>query len=658
MTSLPARIPGLDGVSPHQLRLRPRRAVNHWVSIPTAVIALAWMSFVGPVAQDAVTNAPAKRPFYLPKSPVAAAYVLGRLSNQELIEAPRGEFVYVALLQRQGLDRKYRMEALEGLAKLRQSDQLTESIGTLVELDKKGEQSEAVLRELAAILLQHKSEDLAAKAEILAKISADSQLPLTRQIGYAAQVTAAGSFEGVWRQAEAGGQHLVDLLLAVPLIRDGKLRATLYSKAEPLLDQSDRPALRRAAMAAAAAMPGYEMQAFRKLSALAQTGVELPAAIAALQRIAKKLWPGDTIEPLAESLIRLLEKVPAENRTQPDVINAIQFATDLTSLLPMEKSQVLTKLLAGLGVRVFVIRTLHEQMLYDKQRIVTEAGKPLEIVFENDDVMPHNLVVVTPGSVEEIGLSTETMAAEPDAQGRLYVPVSSKVLHATKLLQPGEKAKLSFTAPEEPGDYPYVCTFPGHWRRMVGLLVVVRDVEAYLASHPEPAAPQATEWKISELAPDLHQAATARNLHAGKQLFTSLACAQCHRLGAAGFAFGPDLTDVFQRWKGDRLAVLSEIIEPSKVINDRYRNHEFELKNGESVFGLIVKEDADTVTIQAGASDVLIQTVQKSDIQSRKPQASSLMPVGLLSQISRGQILDLLAFLESGGKLDAEEHKH
>src|SRR5204862_4175456 len=95
-----------------------------------------------------------RKAFFLPKSPTAAAYVLGRLSNQELIEAPRSEFVYVALLQRQGLERKYRLEALSGLARIRNTDSLTELIASLTDLDKKGEASDAVLRDLSAILLQ------------------------------------------------------------------------------------------------------------------------------------------------------------------------------------------------------------------------------------------------------------------------------------------------------------------------------------------------------------------------------------------------------------------------------------------------------------------------------------------------------------------------
>src|SRR5690349_23938298 len=94
--------------------------------------------------------------FFLPQNPIAAAYVLGRLSNKELIEAPRSEFVYVALLQRKGLEKKYRIEALTGLAKARNTDPVTELIGAFAELDKKGEESEGIIRELVPVLFQFK----------------------------------------------------------------------------------------------------------------------------------------------------------------------------------------------------------------------------------------------------------------------------------------------------------------------------------------------------------------------------------------------------------------------------------------------------------------------------------------------------------------------
>src|SRR5439155_20259326 len=161
---------------------------------------------------------------------------------------------------------------------------------------------------------------------------------------------------------------------------------------------------------------------------------------------------------------------------------------------------------------VFVVRTIPEQMLYDKTLMVVEAGKPVEIILQNNDSMQHNLVVVTPGAVEEIGQAAEKMLPQPDAFLRLYVPDSPKVLHATKLLDPSQQTKLAFTAPAQPGEYPYLCTYPGHWRRMVGTLAVVEDVDAYLASHAEQ---KMTEWKLEDFTTELAKADTNANPAAG-----------------------------------------------------------------------------------------------------------------------------------------------
>jgi len=596
-----------------------------------------------------------KKTFFLPKSPRAAAYVLGRLSKKELIEAPRGEFVYVALLQRKGLERKYRIEALEGLAKLRNSDPLTELIRGIQELDRKGEDAEPVLRDLAALLLQHKPADLTTKRADLEKLANEAQRPLARQMGYAALLTADSSADNVWPEAAPESAKLADLLLAIPLVRDPGLRATMYPRVEPLLHKAGPPEIRRAAIAAVGAIPGHDLETFNTLAALVRSGTERAAVVASLQRIPRKSWPKEQAGPLIASLVGFLQSVPVERRTEPEAVGAFQFATDLAALLPAEKAAATGKTLRALGVSVFILHTVPEQMLYDKTLLVVEAGKPVEIVLINDDAMPHNLVITAPGAVEEVGGAAEKMPPEPDTQGRLYVPVSAKILHATRLVDPGQQAKLGFTAPETPGDYGYVCTFPGHWRRMVGTLAVVKDVEVYLASHAA-AAPKLTEWKAADLAPDLAKPPSGRNLARGRELFTKLACASCHKLGAEGVNYGPDLTDVLQRYTSDRAAVLQQVLEPTLVISNRYRNIEFELKNDEPVFGMIVKEDADSVTIQTGPSDTLVQTLKSSDIQERRPQAASLMPLGLLHSLAKEEILDLLAWLESGGGSPAHDH--
>src|SRR5436190_5490873 len=192
---------------------------------------------------------------------------------------------------------------------------------------------------------------------------------------------------------------------------------------------------------------------------------------------------------------------------------------------------------------------------------------------------------------------------------------------------------------------------------MVGTLAVAQDVEAYLAAHAAALQPQITEWKLSDLEPALAQAGSGRDLAQGKELFTKLACAQCHKLGESGYTYGPILTDVFSRYKNDRANVLQQILEPSKIIEDRYRNFTFELRDGEPVIGMVLKEDSETITVQTGPADSLVQVLKKSDILKRSPQNSSAMPLGLLNSLSKEQILDLLAYLETGGNLP-EHHHH
>jgi len=134
---------------------------------------------------------------------------------------------------------------------------------------------------------------------------------------------------------------------------------------------------------------------------------------------------------------------------------------------------------------VFIVRAVVEGMRYDTPRIVVPAGKPFEIIFENPDAMPHNLVVVEPGARERIG--TAAMALPPDnldRNGRAWIPELREIVAATKLLETGQSETLRLRPIREEGVYEYVCTFPGHWTVMYGQLVVTKDVEAYLKNNP------------------------------------------------------------------------------------------------------------------------------------------------------------------------------
>jgi azurin len=118
------------------------------------------------------------------------------------------------------------------------------------------------------------------------------------------------------------------------------------------------------------------------------------------------------------------------------------------------------------------IACVPERMLFDVKRFTVAPGQPVKLVFSNPDAMQHNLVIVKPGALEEVGMAGNEMAKDPDGIKKDFVPASEKVLHATKLIDPQATTILRFTAPLEPGDYPYVCTFPGHWVIMNGVMEV------------------------------------------------------------------------------------------------------------------------------------------------------------------------------------------
>src|SRR4029079_10082166 len=130
---------------------------------------------------------------------------------------------------------------------------------------------------------------------------------------------------------------------------------------------------------------------------------------------------------------------------------------------------------------------------------------------------------------------SEASSQDPKFAVRQFVPNSPKVLAGSRLRQPRDSQKLSFTAPAAIGVYPYVCTYPGHWRRMHGALYVVNDLdayeanpEAYLAANKLPIQDelmndlrQRTEWKLEDLADAVGHLESGRSFATAKQMFTA-----------------------------------------------------------------------------------------------------------------------------------------
>ncbi|HET8735258.1 MAG TPA: PVC-type heme-binding CxxCH protein [Pricia sp.] len=120
----------------------------------------------------------------------------------------------------------------------------------------------------------------------------------------------------------------------------------------------------------------------------------------------------------------------------------------------------------------FTLNTVPQEMAFDKKVLRAEVGQTIEIKLNNPDQMPHNLVVILPGSLDTFGPMVDQFVTDPNAEEMGYVPRSRYVLGATEMLNPNETGSVIVELPDQPGTYPFVCTFPGHWRFMQGEIIV------------------------------------------------------------------------------------------------------------------------------------------------------------------------------------------
>jgi azurin len=112
-----------------------------------------------------------------------------------------------------------------------------------------------------------------------------------------------------------------------------------------------------------------------------------------------------------------------------------------------------------------------DTMEYDKTLLEAKAGETVKLTMKNRATSPamiHNWVLIQPGSTDKV-----VMSALQAGQAKNYLPDGNPdVIAHTKLLNPGESDTIEFKAPATPGDYPFICTYPGHFAVMKGILRV------------------------------------------------------------------------------------------------------------------------------------------------------------------------------------------
>ena len=163
------------------------------------------------------------------------------------------------------------------------------------------------------------------------------------------------------------------------------------------------------------------------------------------------------------------------------------------------------------------------------------------------------------------------------------------------------------------------------------------------------ARPHVKKWTLDDLLPIEESEFVNRDLANGKKMFALASCYKCHRISGQGGIVGPDLTPAGHRFSTKDL--LETIVDPNKEISDQYEATIFQMEDGTTITGRVANLNGDQYWIQKDMIDPGNFTrIKAAEIEAMKPSKVSMMPAGLLDNMTRDEILDLMAYLKSTAK--------
>jgi putative heme-binding domain-containing protein len=375
------------------------------------------------------------------------------------------------------------------------------------------------------------------------------------------------------------------------------------------------------AMARVSQRPDTQSMILQKLGALAGAGLTVDQSLAAVRALQLTLIHQG--KPDAATTARVIEAVGSRFPAADDMLNrelsqVLIFLGDPAVVAKSLQLMAVARELEGVETASAQLLARNENYARDVQG--TMEGRP----NRQQMALAWNLRSATTGWTPELrrqyfawfpmtkqwrggnsfhgfidNARKEALANVPEAERATYETLSTKV---------DEPATLTFTPPTGPGR-PYT----------------VDDIMKF------------AEGRIH-----------GRNFASGKNLYDATACSTCHRFGGDGGGLGPDLTGIGNRYSLRDL--LENLIEPSKVISDQYESTQIDLQDGGVIVGRVMKEENGALMVAMNPlapSDVI--SVPVTTVATRKPYPISMMPPGLMNRLNEEEVLDLLAYLQSGG---------
>ena len=160
------------------------------------------------------------------------------------------------------------------------------------------------------------------------------------------------------------------------------------------------------------------------------------------------------------------------------------------------------------------------------------------------------------------------------------------------------------------------------------------------------------EWSLNELSDYAKDHLKERDFNRGRKFFAAAGCYACHRFNNQGGMTGPDLTTAGRRYSVRDL--LDQVVHPSKVINDQFSAVKILTDDGRIHTGVIVnlgvRRDADMLVVNTDLTDPNERvSINRNEIEQLVISKTSPMPSGLFNRMTKEEIMDLTAYLLSGG---------
>ncbi len=619
-------------------------------SLTSLIVALLLAAAANAQEHDhEVTAESAVKPrVFLDKAPAIVAYQLKRLSDAELLLVDREVTdmkytpVYQAILGRSSIAATERVAALKALAELRDQDKLDALLDVASEIDESSDS-------LVPLLVVEVAKSGANASRLTALL--DETSGVARELLMTGLLTSGAPVKS-WLPA---GDHATDELLVAIRLVDKVPQAEELRKivTDAIGDNVETTSLALRALAALEIEPA---ESFVRATHAFEDPATTPAAIELLLTL-----PADVLDPArskaaVELLVERIAAVPVAERIGPATQQLVAAIDKLLPKVEGSAARGFRNRLREITVRVARVEAVYEEMRYDKPFVVVEKGRKVHLELANPDAMPHNWVLCQPEKIRDVAKLAAALSGVADSTGRQYTPDTELVIVSTPAAQSGETVSVDFEAPDQPGKYPYVCTFPGHWMRMYGVLLVVDDIDAWNNDPQPPADPLGSNrefvqnWKYEDFAKisdgELTAAIAAATPEIGAKLFTEATCAACHLVDCEGGKIGPDLTDVFTRWKGDAKGIVRELVDPSHKIDKQYETKTIYTIGGRVITGIVLAEDDSGITIVTNPDAPEPTKIPEDDVDEIETSKVSMMPKGLMDRFTRDEIIEIVGYLK------------